>query len=177
MVEGAFLRWRRPSWLGLLIAALCAVAVAVALGWWLQGREARRVRAVVDAAAAALTAPPGEPDMQRLLRVAGLGKRLAPDVVVEAEAGGPAIRGREAVAGLAAQLSGIGGIQAVSLSDVRITFDQARTRATVSALAHVTTASAGQASPYDGDVVQIDLRLVDGDWLIGSASRQPALAR
>jgi hypothetical protein len=174
----AFLRWRRPSWLGLIIAAAFLAVVSVALGWELRGREARRVRSVVDAAAAALTAPAGEPDMQRLVRVAGLRKLLAEDVVIETEPGGPAIHGREAVAGLAAQLSGIGGVQAVALSDVEIAFDDdAKTRATVSALVHVTTAGTSQAPPYDGEAVRIDVRQVDGTWVIGGAARQPALAR
>jgi hypothetical protein len=158
--------------------ALIAVGVAAAAGVWaLRGSEARRVRAQVEAAAADLTAPPGEPDVQRLVRLAGLSKRLAPDVVVEAEPGGPAIRGREAVAGLATQLSGLGGIQAVTLTDVGVTFDDLKTRATVSAVAHVTTASPGQPSRYDGDVVTIELRLVDGAWLISRAASEPALSR
>ena len=160
------------------LAAVVAVGLAAAAGVWaLRGSEARRVRAQVDAAAAALTVPPGEPDVQRLVRLAGFSKRLALDVVVEAEPGGPAIRGREAVAGLAAQLSGLGGIQTLSLSDVTVAFDDSKTRATVSAMAHVTTASPGQPSSYDGDVVTIELRLIDGEWLISRAASEPALSR
>ena len=87
--------------------------------------EASRVRARVVAAAEAISARPGEGDFDWLARLAGLAKALSPDIVVEAGPGGPAIRGREAVAALATQLSTAGGPQRVELSDLEVTLDEA----------------------------------------------------
>jgi hypothetical protein len=62
----------------------------------------------VNAAAAAVSSRAGEGDLDRVARLAGLGKLLAADVVVEVEPGGAAIRGRDAVVGLASQLAAAG---------------------------------------------------------------------
>jgi hypothetical protein len=139
--------------------------------------EARRVRAQVEAAAAALTSPPGEPDMPRLVRLAGLARRLAPDVVVEPEPGGPQVRGRETVAGLAAQLSGMGGIRQVAVRDIVVVIDDTRTTARVSAVVDLVRAAAAQPRPEDAEPVTIELRKVGGDWLITRAAREPTLTR
>ena len=86
---------------------LLAVIVGGA-AFFLWPSEASRVRARVLAAAAAISGRPGEGDVDRLARLAGLAKTLSRDIVVEAEPGGPAIRGREAVAALATQLATAG---------------------------------------------------------------------
>ena len=102
--------------------------------------EASRVRArVVEAADGDLGA-----SGRRGLRSAGASHRsgenaVAPDVVVEAEPGGPAIRGREAVAALATQLSTAGGPRRVELSDIEVTLDEDSTHAVVTAIARVTS--------------------------------------
>ncbi len=83
---------------------LLAVIVGGA-AFFLWPSEASRVRARVVAAADAISGASGEGDFDRLARLAGLAKALSPDIVVEAEPGGPAVRGREAVAALASQLS------------------------------------------------------------------------
>jgi hypothetical protein len=136
---------RRAAILGAGVAVAIAVAVYV-----LRGDETRAVRGRVQAAADALSPVAGEADLNRLTRLAGFAKLLASDVLVEAEAGGPAIRGREAVAGLAAQLSAASGAQRIEISDVEVTFDDGKTRAMVTAVAHVTSSSPGAARTYDG---------------------------
>jgi hypothetical protein len=161
-----------------LVAILAAVTAYV-----LWRNEARVVRGRVDAAAAAVSSRAGEGDLDRLARLAGLGKLLTPDVVVEAEPGGPAIRGRDAVVGLASQLAAAGGPQTIELTDVEVTFDDAKIRATVAAVVRVTSASPGEspraspASSVHGDVVRIELVKDGGDWLISKAAPEPALRR
>jgi len=173
----AFLEWRRPSWPGLIIAAAFMAVVALALGWDLRSREARRVRSVVDAASTALTPPPGEAELQRIVRIAGLAKLLAPDIVVAPDLGGPEIQGRETVAGLAAQLSGAAGIRTVMVRDATVTFDDTKTRATVAARLDVATAARPEPREDDAEPVTLELIKVDGAWLIRKAVREPIVSR
>jgi hypothetical protein len=168
------------------------------LGWWLMTPllvaaalgiyslwhdEVRAVRGRVNAAAAAVSSRAGEGDLDRVARLAGLGKLLAADVVVEVEPGGAAIRGRDAVVGLASQLGAAGGPQTIELTDVEVTFDAAKTRATVTAVVRVTSASpgetprAGPASSFHGDVVRIELAKESGEWRIARAVPESALRR
>jgi hypothetical protein len=139
--------------------------------------EARLVRARIDAAAAALTPPPGEADVQRIVRIAGLAKLLAPDVVVTPEPGGPEVRGRETVAGLASQLSGTAGIRKVAVRDATITFDDTKIRASAAARLDVTTAERPEPREDDAEPVTIELKKIDGEWLISRAVREPILSR
>ena len=163
------------SWRWLLVSLMILVA---AVGTWqLWADEVRVVRARIDAAAAALTPPQGEPDMQRIVRIAGLAKLLAPDVVVTPELGGPEVRGRETVAGLAAQLSGTAGIRKVSVREAKITFDDTKTRATVAARFDVATADRPEPREDDAEPVTMELRKIDGQWLIAKALREPILTR
>ena len=164
-----------------------AVIVGVAAFLFWPG-EASRVRARVTAAAEALSARPGEGDVNRLARLAGFARGLARDVVVEAEPGGPAIRGREAVAALASQLSAVGAPH-IELTDLEVTLDATSSNAVVTAVVHLTAvgpggsagpggaAGPGLASGFDGDVVRIDLVRGDDGWLIVRAAPEPALAR
>lgn len=158
-------------------AVIAGVGAVVAIGaafYVLRPDETRAVRNRVQAAAEALSPVAGEADLNRLTRLAGFAKLLATDVLVESEAGGPAIRGREAVAGLAAQLSA--GARRVEISDVEVTFDDAQTRAMVTAVAHVTSSSGAERTD-GGQVVRLELTKVDGEWLISRARPEPALDR
>jgi hypothetical protein len=162
---------------GLLAAALAATAC------FLWPSEASRVRALVTGAADAVSTRPGEGDLDRLVRLGGLAKALSPDVVVETGPGGPAIRGREAVAALAGQLSSAGGPQRVDLSDLDVTLDETSSHAVVTAVAHVSSAArgggatTGPVSGFDGEVIRIELARTGDDWLITRACPEPALAR
>jgi hypothetical protein len=166
--------------------ALAGGLLAVIVGggaFFLWPNEASRVRARVLAAADAVSAHPGEGDVDRLARLAGLAKTLSPDVVVEAGPGGPAIQGREAVAALATQLSTAGGPQRIELSYLDVALDDDAAHAVVTAVAHVTSTVAGggsgggAAAGFDGDVIRIELARTDDGWLITRASPAPALAR
>jgi hypothetical protein len=153
---------------------LLLVGAAAYLFW---PSEARRVRARVLATAAALSSRPGEGDIDRLARLAGLAKGLAPDVVIEAEPGGPSVRGREAVATVASQFAGAAGSQQITLEDIAVAVDDTRSRATVTAIAHVTSATPGPASARDGELVRIELVKSGDQWLIARAAPEAALTR
>ena len=145
--------------------------------------DASRVRARVVEAAEAISARQGEGDFDRLARLAGLAKTLSPGVVVEAEPGGPAIRGRESVAALATQLSSAGGPRRIELSDIDVTLDEGSSNAVVTAIARVTSPAPGgtpagrAAAEFDGDVIRIELVRTDDGWLITRATPESALAR
>ena len=169
---------RIRSFPGLTLAGLAVCIALVAFGVYTRWRdEARAVRRCVQEAAEAMSSRPGEAEIERMARLAGLAKRLARDVVVEAEAGGPAVRGREAVAGLASRLSAVAGVQAVTLSDIEVSFNDVRTLATVTAVAHVTSSSPGTPQTYDGQVIHLELTTQDGPWLISRVRPEPALDR
>lgn len=160
----------------LLLAPVFLGAAFGIVGLWRD--ETRAVRGRVQAAAQALSPGAGEADLNRLTRLAGFAKMLATDVLVEAEAGGPALRGREAVAGLAAQLSAAAGARRIEISDIEVTFDDRQARAMVTAVAHVASSSPGAAErTYDGQVIRLELTKVDGEWLISRARPEPALDR
>jgi hypothetical protein len=164
-----------------IAGGLLAVCVGGA-AFLLWPSEASRVRARVVAAADAVSPRPGEGDIDRLARLTGLAKALSPDLVVEAEAGGPSIQGRGAVVGLASQLSASGGPLRIELTDLEVTLDDDGSHAVVTAVAHVTSATAGGspaggAERFDGDAIRLELaRTVDG-WLITRAAPAAALAR
>ncbi|MEO5819316.1 MAG: nuclear transport factor 2 family protein [Vicinamibacteraceae bacterium] len=161
----------------LKLAALGALVVVAGLAMvFLVGSEESRVRARVTAAAEALSGRAGEGDLDRLARLAGFAKGLAPDVEVETGPGGPSIRGRDAVAAVASQLAA-GGSPQITVSDVTVALDDSRSRATVTALVHVTSATPGPASSRDGDVVRIELVKNGDQWLIARAAPEAALAR
>lgn len=168
---------RRRPFAGLMVAGLVVVAALLLFRLWHD--EARAVRRSVEAAADAVSSRPGEADVERLARLARLARLLAHDVVVEADAGGPAVSGREAVAGLASQLSAVAGPQTVTLSDIDVTFNDVTSVATVTAMAHTTSASPDAGSRYDGQVIHLELKRdgAAGGWLISRARPQPALDR
>ena len=174
MPGGSRLRWA-------LVAIVAIAATAAIYRYWRD--EARIVRGRVDAAATAVSSRAGEGDLDRLARLASLGKLLTPDVVLEAEPGGLAIRGRDAIVALASQVAAAGGPQTIELTDVDVTVDEAKIRATVTAVVRVTSASPGEsprtgpASSFHGDVVRIELVKDGGDWLIARAAPEPALRR
>jgi hypothetical protein len=161
--------------------ALGMIVAGAAFVFW--PSEASRVRARVMAAADAVSARQGEGDFDRLARLTGLAKTLSPDVVVDPDAGGPGIRGREAVAALATQLSAAGGPLRIELTDVDVSLDDGSSHAVVTAVAHVTSTAAGSPPPggpaaaFDGDVIRVELARTGDGWLITRAAPAPALAR
>ena len=169
------------------VAGGLLAVIAGGAAFFLWPSEASRVRARVVAAADAISARPGEGDFDRLARLAGLAKTLSPDIVVEAEPGGPAVRGRESVAALATQLSSAGGPRRVELSDVEVTFDERSSHAVVTAVVRVTSTATGRHAggkyagrPGDGGIRRRrDPRRAgpDGRWLADHARVPGAGAR
>ena len=165
------------------VAGGLLAVIAGGAAFFLWPSEASRVRARVVAAADAISTRPGEGDFDRLARLAGLANALSPDIVVEAEPGGPAVRGRESVAALATQLASAGGPRRVELSDLEVTLDERSSHAVVTAVVRVTstapdgTPAGGATAEFDGDVIRVELARTDDGWLITRASPAPALAR
>lgn len=166
----------QPGGWWLLTPLILAAIVGIFRQWH---DETRAVRGRVQAAAEAVSSRAGEADVERLARLAGFARLLADDVLVEAEEGGLAVRGREAVAGLASRLSTVVGPQTITLSDIEVTFNDVKTVATVNAVAHAVSASPAATSRYDGQVIHLELKRdgAVGGWLISRARAEPALDR
>jgi hypothetical protein len=157
---------RRIALAGLALTAVVAVA-------WLWPTDARRIRATLEAAAEAASAPAGEGDLQKVARVAGLAKRLAPDVVVDAGPDGPAVRGRETVVAVASRLAA--GPLRIELDGVDLTIDGGR--AAAAAFVRVRGDHAGEAGEYDGAEVRIELVKTDGTWVIARVTPDRTVTR
>jgi hypothetical protein len=157
------------------VLAGVAVLVAAAAAWFWP-TDARRIRATLDTAVEAVSTAAGERELERVARAASLARALAPDVVVETAAGGPAVRGRETVVGVASRI-GVGGPLAVTLEGVELTIDGEAGRATATGFARVSGAGASEAGRYDGAEIRIDLTKIDGAWLIARISPAPTISR
>ena len=156
--------------------AVAAVALLVAAAAWFWPTDARRIRATLEAAVEAVSSVPGERELERVARAARLSRALAPDVVVETGAGGPAINGRETVMGVASRV-GMGGPLAVTLDGLEVSLDGDGGRAIATAFARVSGAGASEASRYDGAEIRIELANIDGAWLIARVSTDPTVSR
>jgi hypothetical protein len=157
--------------------AMAAVALSVALAaMYLWPTDARAIRQRLATAAAAVSRPAGEGDLQRVARAASLLNSLTPDVVVDAGPEGPSVRGRETVAGLASRL-GPGGPSAIELVDTGLVIDGPAGRATATILVRVTGGDRGEVDAYDGTALQVELAKVEGAWLIARVTRAAALRR
>lgn len=145
------------------IGVLTLVAVGAA-GWLWWSNPERQIRAILDDAAAALSAEPGEDSLDTLAAAAALQRHLAPDIVVTGPDGVPLI-GRDTVVTAAARLRA---------RQVRVRFfDPSITvngdGASVRAIAEVTTRPTtgdGAVEVYDVEGI---LRWSDGRWLVATA--------
>lgn len=158
-----------------LVLGLAAVSVAAAaLVLW--PTDARAVRRALAGAAGAVSVPAGEGDLQRIARAAGLARRLAADVVVEAGPDGPSIQGRDMVAGLASRLR-TGGPVTVSFTETSLTVDGAAGRAIASGAVQVSGDGSGELAGIDDNELTVTLTKIDGEWLIARVALVPALRR
>lgn len=158
-----------------LALGLAAVSVAAA-AFFLWPTEARAIRRALADAADAMSVPAGEGDLQRLARAAGLAKRLAADVVIEAGPDGPSLQGREMVVGLASRLRMAGPVT-VSFTEIGLTVDGPAGRATASGAVQVSGDGPGELAGVDDAEVTVALAKVDGAWLIARVAVVPALRR
>lgn len=156
------------------LAAGAAIAALVAV-WWLWPTDARRIRARLAALASAVSVTAGEPDLERVTRLAALSRGLTPDVSLDPGDGTGGLRGREAVVALVSRLGAIGGPTSVALSDVEVSVEPDGARAAATAL--VTVRSGGEpVRQFDDHVVRFELVKADGDWLLRRAVPEPTLA-
>jgi hypothetical protein len=147
--------------------ALVLVLIVIAgAAWWLWPTDARRVRARLTSLAGSVSVPAGESDLQRLARIASLGGGLAPDVVVEAGEDGVAVRGREAVIGLASRLGTLSGPTEVRLSRIQVEVDAGRGRASADAVVEIDTGGEGTVRQFDGQLITFELTRTSGSWLL-----------
>lgn len=152
------------------MAAVVGAGVMVAIYLLLPSDE-RRVRACVEALAAALATPPNEPDLARLTRVAGLRRYFtdAAAVYFADEAHQP-VRGRDAIVALVGQSLPMLGPFAVHLDNVRIAIRDGSTVADVHLDGRLVSAD-GKSEPVviDARSVGLTLAKVGRAWLVSSA--------
>jgi hypothetical protein len=156
-----------------MAAAVLGAALAAVYFW---PTDARAIRQRLATAAAAVSRPAGEGDLQRVARAASLLNSLTPDVVVDAGPDGPSVQGRETVAGLASRL-GPTGPSSIELVDTGLIIDGQAGRATATILVRVTDGDRGAIDAFDGTELRVDLARIDGAWLIARVARTPALRR
>lgn len=159
-------------------AIVTVAAIAAVAAWWTWPSETRRIRARLDALAAAISTPPQEPDVGRMARLASLARGLHPDVAVVLQEGAAPIVGREAVLALATRaIPGLGPMR-VTVDNMDAIVDASAGQATAVVL--VSTSRLGQdgasAEPPDSHEVQLTLVRVDGEWLVMRVEMPPLLS-
>jgi hypothetical protein len=159
-----------------LVAAGSAIVVIAAV-WWLWPTETRRVRTRVIALAHAVSVPAGEPDLQRVARMAALARGLAADVSLEGPEDGRAITGREAVVGLASRLGSLAGPASIELSGVNVAVDDLGSSAAVTATVHLRTSEHPDVQRLESEAVRIELTKVAGEWLVTRVAAERALTK
>ncbi len=162
----------RARWLSVLAAIVVVVGAVYAL---IPGEE-RRVRARVDALAAALATPANEPDLKRLARIAGLRRFFTDDVAVYfADEAHQPVRGRDELAGLVGQSMGVLGPFTVRLDNVRIAIRDGNAIADVHLDGRLLSADGrSEARIIDARSVGLTLTKVDGTWLVSGARVMPS---
>jgi hypothetical protein len=156
------------------LAVAASGVILAALYFW--PTDARAILRTLSRAADAVSSPAGEGDLQRVARAASLAKCLTTDVVLETGPDGPSVRGRETVVGLVTRLRPAGAAT-VDAADVRLLIDGQATRATADVLVRVTASGSGEAAPFDGTELTVELAKVDGEWLVARVTRVPGLRR
>jgi hypothetical protein len=99
-------------------------------------------------------------------RAAKIGSFFTEDIVVDVGEGGEPIRGREAVMGTAARLQPRTALLTVAIHDVDVTIGEGGTAGvdlTATLTKHEESAS---ESSIDAREFELEMRKVDGDWLI-----------
>jgi SnoaL-like domain len=157
--------------------AIGVAAALVAVAWWLWPTEVRRVRARLATLAAAASVPPGDTELDRVTRLATLGRGLAPDISIEGPDQGHTIAGREAVVGLVSRFGAAAGPASIDLTDIEVTIDERGSSAWATAVVRVTTTSRDEVRQLDGKVVRFELAKIAGEWLVARAAPERALTR
>jgi hypothetical protein len=151
------------------VAAVVAFGAVVAIVWWMFPSNARRVRTQFLTLAKLASVPADEPDLARLARARKFSIMLARDISVSFDDGTSGLNGREAVALLVAQPTGIRGGVNVGLSEVAVDVGPGGTEATSTgrARATFTDSRTGQLSSEERGLTLV-WHKIDGDWLVSS---------
>lgn len=143
------------------IAVALAMAVMAARSFWL--RDAREIRRRLDVLAETASATRDETDIERIARLARLGKFFSDDVILRKDVSS-FVGGRQAVVGLALQGASAYGRMAVSFDDVQIALTDATT-----ATVYMTMRVSGdnpQTGLLEPRQVSATLSKVNGEWLV-----------
>jgi hypothetical protein len=153
-----------------LVLALLALIGVSAYLWW--PSEEKRVRARVEAMAAAAGSPANEDSLSRLSRAKRLLGWMREDVRLDFEQSEwPPIVGRDSVAALVARpWPQTAAGMTVELQDLTIALSADRTAADVRFKARVVSREPSQEPvALDGRMIAVTLHRVDGEWLVASA--------
>lgn len=143
------------------VALALAIAVIAARSFWLS--DAREIRRRLNALAETASAARGETDIERLARLARLGKFFSDDVILRNDVSS-FVGGRQAVVGLALQGAAAYGRMAVSFDDVQIALIDATT-ATVYMTLRVSGDDPQTGGPEPRQV-SATLSKLNGEWLV-----------
>jgi hypothetical protein len=140
--------------------ALAIVAMAARSLW---PSDARDIRRRLEALAEIASVPESETDLERLARLARLGRFFSEDVILRKDVSS-FVGGRQAVVGLALQGAAAYGRMTVAFDDVQVAVTDATT-----ATAYMTLKVSGgspQASALEPRQVSVTLSKIKGEWLV-----------
>ncbi len=153
--------------------AVGAVAGALALWavWGLWPSDARRIARALDALAADVSVTGPETPLERFARAARIGAAFTVDASIDPGGSHPALEGRDAIVGLAAQLRGTEAIGRLRFDDVTVTVDPSGATAVATMTATVTTRNR-QSGDEMIDAREVEMQWVkqEGDWRISRAT-------
>lgn len=154
----------------LVVAAL--VAAFVAYRAW--NSDERQILRLLDAVAQTVSHDEPSAGVGALAEVAALTTYLAPDVTIDPGPPGPAMAGAQDVVSAAARLRVATPMLRLAFVDVQVSDAEggtARVQATVS----LTMRSRDGGDVVDAREVVIDVRRIDGRWVIAAARAVPAI--
>ncbi len=149
-----------------------AALVAAAMAWQAWNSDERRIRRTLDAVAGIVSHDEPSAGVGALAEVAGLTTYLAPDVRIEPGAPVAPLAGSQDVVSTAARLR-------VAIPMLRLTFRDVEVSEVSGNAAHVQTeARVTRRDPDFGETtesrhVTIDVRQVDGQWVIAAVRAAP----
>jgi hypothetical protein len=157
------------------VVIIAVVAVAW-LGWgWMFPDDEAQIREVLDRIAEGVSGGSSEGEVGRLARAASLRNDFDPDIVVDAGAPFARLKGRDAVIGTAARLSGSMRNLEITFADVEIqvSADRAQAHAAMTAEARFDEGAGGRG--IDARELDVSFRRLDGRWVVSEVALIRAL--
>jgi ketosteroid isomerase-like protein len=158
---------------GTRLGALFVLAALAAAWWWWPMSEEARVRARLEAIAAAVSSAPGEAPVTRLSRIAALRSDVADDVVIEAP-GGVRVEGVDRLLALAGARAQAARGVAVTLADLEVTVGPAGDAADVRGVVQFRDGDGGADAREVTGALRRD---GDGRWRLSRATLLDPLER